>query len=255
MKTTGYSVVFERTGNEKAEACVCISLYNYERYIVETLDSVLFQTLRPLDLVIVDDASTDGSRRVAANWLMVNQERFNNISFASHYRNSGLSATRNTGFSLAQTEYVFVLDADNSIYPRCVSTCLRAIKTVEVEFAYTIIERFVSETGNPCMLAPLMGVESWSKDNLVYGNYIDAMALVRKDAWALVGGYRIMKHGWEDYDLWCKFVENNLNGILVPEILCRYRVHETSMLNTTTRANSHDVIDDMIRHHPWLKLK
>jgi glycosyltransferase involved in cell wall biosynthesis len=254
MSKTEYSIVFDRAGDKYVEVCVCISLHNYECYIVETLDSVLYQTLQPLDLVIVDDLSTDGSRCIAANWLMTNQDRFNNVFLVSHHRNSGLAAARNTGFSLVNTKYVFVLDADNYIYPRCLNRCLEAIKTAKADFAYSIIERFISETGAPDMSAPLMGTENWSRDGLIYGNYIDAMALIRKDAWAGVGGYRSM-NGWEDYDLWCSFAEMHLNGVHVPEILCRYRVHKRSMLNTITRANVNGVIDEMMKLHPWLKLK
>ena len=254
MNTAGYTTIFARDSGLRSEVCVCISLFNYEQHITEALDSVLHQTLSPLDLVIVDDVSMDASRRIAAKWVVENQNRFNRLNFVSHYRNSGLSAARNTGFSIAQTEYVFVLDADNSLYPRCIGRCLQAITAAKADFAYSIIERFDSVTGSPDALAPLMGVEDWSKSRLQSGNYIDAMALIRKSAWAKVGGYRIMKHGWEDYDLWCKFAESDLQGVRVPEILCRYRVHGTSMLNTTTKANSATVVADMIKHHPWLNL-
>src|SRR5262249_11447427 len=150
------------------------------------------------------DLSTDASRCIAANWLTTNQDRFNNACLVSHHRNSGLAAARNSGFSLAKTEFVFVLDADNCIYPRCLNRCLQAIKAAKADFAYSIIERFISETRTPDTLAPLMGTENWSTNGLVHGNYIDAMALIRKDAWARVGGYVSMK-GWEDYHLWCCF--------------------------------------------------
>jgi hypothetical protein len=80
------------------------------------------------------------------------------------------------------------------------------------------------------------------------------MALVRKTSWRVVGGYRSMSM-WEDYDFWCKCAENNLEGVHVPEILCRYRVHKRSMLSTVTRKSENDVVAEMSRLHPWLKLK
>jgi hypothetical protein len=97
-------------------------------------------------------------------------------------------------------------------------------------------------------------MEEWSAEGLIYGNYIDAMALVPKYTWALVGGYRSMR-GWEDYDFWCRCVENRLEGVHVPEILCRYRVHDGSMLNTLTRQNAELIIAEMTKLHPWLRLK
>src|SRR5262249_34052185 len=135
----GYTTIYNRRGDNRAEVCVCVSLYNYAHHIVEALDSVVLQTLSPLDLVIVDDASTDVGCEVAANWAAHNQNRFNELQLVRHHRNSGLHAARNTGFFIAGTEYVFVLDADNSIYPRCISRCLQAIKSAHADFAYTII--------------------------------------------------------------------------------------------------------------------
>jgi glycosyltransferase involved in cell wall biosynthesis len=254
MSCAEYSIIFERAGSEEAEVSVCISLYNYERYICEALESVFRQTVKPIDLIIADDLSTDGSRGLTIRWLASNRDRFDNILFISHNRNCGLAASRNRAFSLAKTEYVFVLDADNIIYPRCLERCMRAMKVSGADFAYSIIERFNSETGEPDGAAPLMGLEEWSAERLVYGNYIDAMALVRKSTWASVGGYRSMR-GWEDYDFWCKCVENGLEGVHVPEILCRYRVHNGSMLNTLTRQSAEFVIAEMTRLHPWLRLE
>jgi glycosyltransferase involved in cell wall biosynthesis len=223
--------------------------------LVYTITSAIFaRRLTPCYLVIVDDLSTDGSRGVTTGWLAANYDRFNNILFIGHNRNCGLAASRNSAFGLVGTEYVFVLDADNIIYPRCLERCLRAIKVACADFSYSIIERFNSETGEPDGVAPLMGVEEWSVDRLVYNNYIDAMALVRKSAWASVGGYRSMR-GWEDYDFWCMCAENRLEGVHVPEILCRYRVHSESMLNTVTRQNAEYVIAEMTKLHPWLRLK
>jgi glycosyltransferase involved in cell wall biosynthesis len=254
MNLTNHSVIYERAGSEKSEVSVCVSLYNYERYICEALDSVFNQTIKSMDLVIVDDLSTDGSRGVTTGWLAAYNDRFNDVLFISHNRNCGLAASRNCGFAMVRTEYVFVLDADNIIYPRCIERCLRAIKAARADFSYSIIERFNSETGEPDGIAPLMGTEGWSAERLICYNYIDAMALVRKSAWASVGGYRSMR-GWEDYDFWCMCVENKLEGVHVPEILCRYRVHPRSMLNTITRKNADFVIAEMTRLHPWLRLK
>jgi glycosyltransferase involved in cell wall biosynthesis len=249
-----YSVVLSQTGNQAAQVCVLISLYNYQNCIVEALSSVFKQTLTTIDLVIIDDLSKDDSRRVTLRWLLHHKARFNNISFCSHHRNSGLSTTRNTGFTLAQTPYVFVLDADNSIYPRCLATLLGAVTTGKAGFAYCIIERYNSGDGEPNEV-PLMGVEPWlGKAGLTHGNYLDAMALISKAAWHQAGGYGMVKFGWEDYDLWCTFAELGVIGAHVPEILCRYRVHKTSMLNTMSRSNSARLINDMKAHHPWLEL-
>jgi hypothetical protein len=61
-------------------------------------------------------------------------------------------------------------------------------------------------------------------------------------------------YGWEDYDLWCKFVEAGIEGVFVPEILCRYRVHGSSMVRTETINRIDAVRQRMAMRHPWLSL-
>jgi len=79
----------------------------------------------------------------------------------------------------------------------------------EFGFAYSIIERFGDLQG-------LMGTAGWSHELLRGGNYIDAMALMRKSTWERVGGYNRMKiGGWEDYDFGCKCVGAGIDGLPV----------------------------------------
>jgi GT2 family glycosyltransferase len=97
---------------------------------------------------------------------------------------------------------------------------------------------------------------AWSPERLARGNYIDAMAVVRKSAWAAVGGYRKGAFtGWEDYDLWCRFVERGLWSEAVPEAVARYRVHADSMLKRDTAAAMERVVAAIRAEHPWLTVR
>ena len=102
----------------------------------------------------------------------------------------------------------------------------------EAAFAYGIIERFNDEGS-----LGLMGLEGWDERRLARSHYIDAMALVRVDAWREVGGYvtdPALELGWEDYDLWLNFASHGYRGVHVREIIGRYRVHGVSSLAITT---------------------
>ena len=240
---------FQDSPDASAEVTVCVSLFNYEAYIESCLDSVAAQTLPSLDLIIVDDASTDAGRECVANWLEANKSRFLHSSLMKHTTNQGLPATRNTAIRQSRSEYVFILDADNELRPRCLEALLNAAGSNEADFAYSIIEQFGDIQG-------LIGTDAWSPKRLARGNYIDAMALLRRDTWETVGGYRKMKTpGWEDFDFWCRCVEAELHGVLVPEILCRYRVHSRSMLrqSTDTLLQHIRVWDEVRRAHPWIE--
>ncbi|MCU0570124.1 MAG: glycosyltransferase, partial [Oculatellaceae cyanobacterium Prado106] len=245
-----HSVLFLQPGERMAQVSVCISLYNYQDYIVETLESVYKQTLEQIDLIIVNDASTDQSAMITQRWLERRRSRFNTIRFVEHTQNSGLAAARNTAISLVETRFVFILDADNALYPRCLARCLETLESSTLAFAYPLIEKFGGTSG-------VIGNLVWNRDRLAHNNYIDAMALIRREALMSVGGYSAMAvTGWEDYELWCKFAERDYSGILVPEILARYRVHGNSMLQATTNktGNIEKVKFDMKQRHPWLLL-
>jgi glycosyltransferase involved in cell wall biosynthesis len=242
--------LFERGTLTDAEASVCITLYDYEAYVLDALESARAQTLSALGLVVLDDASSDGGPALVESWMSANAGRFAGVCLARHRTNAGLACARNGAIDLTPSAYVMVLDADNMLYPRCVERMLASLRDASHGFAYSIIEKVGEPPG-------LMGTASWSAELLRRGNHVDAMALLRKSTWQAVGGYAPMAvGGWEDFDFWCKCVEADIEGLLVPEILCRYRSHESSMIKTLTERgrNSRRVRREISERHPWLRL-
>ncbi|MEY3052305.1 MAG: hypothetical protein RLY31_2090 [Bacteroidota bacterium] len=233
-------------GAAPAEVAVIITLYNYADLVQETLASLSSQTLPVFDLVVVDDCSTDDSAEVVRSWLATNRQRFNTVRLVQHTTNQGLGKTRNTAFyETGETPFVFVLDADNILYPNALSELLKAIRLSGADFAYSYLEHF----GDSQRLG---GLHPWLPEQLVYGNTIDAMVMMRKSTWEKVGGYSedMPYNGWEDYDLWFKIAEAGGWGIRVPQILCRYRVHVGSMLNQETNRKVEELTAYLRRKHP-----
>ena len=91
---------------------------------------------------------------------------------------------------------------------------------------------------------------------LRHGNFIDAMAMVRRSVLLELGGFAHIEHGWEDYDFWLRLCESGQVAIHLPEILSRYREHAASMLRTNTNLPNHiaRLHAEMKRRHPWLEL-
>lgn len=114
-----------------------------------------------------------------------------------------------------------------------------------VSFAYCYLEKFGETTA-------LMNTKPWHPRLLQHGNTIDAMVLHRRAVWNEAGGYStdMPVMGWEDFDLWFKIAKINGWGILVPEILARYRVHASSMLNTITNPNVEKLWSYLRSRHP-----
>ena len=233
-----------------AAVTVVVPLYNYAHYLTEALDSVAAQTLHSLDLIVVDDASTDHSLAVAADWARAHAGRFNRIVVMRNTVNSGLARTRNTGFNAAETRTVLPLDADNRLRPTCLTMLLAAMDRAGSAFAYSTLQCFGGSDH-------IIGDLPFSPARFVAGNYIDAMAVVAKSAWAALGGYAHIRFGWEDYDFWCRLVARGMFGVHVPTILAEYRFHEASMLRTTTdvAGNKQRVVAQMEKRHPWLAIQ
>jgi glycosyltransferase involved in cell wall biosynthesis/SAM-dependent methyltransferase len=243
-------VVFEQDKGGEAAVSVVFPLYNYEQYVVEALESVRRQTLEKLDLIVVDGHSTDNSLAVALKWARSNARRFNRVLVLQNRANYGLGLCRNSGFDVADTPYVMLLDADNRLLPECCARLLAAMQKRRAAYVYPSIRHFGASDR-------LISAAPYAPQRFVAGNYIDAMALVSKEAWAIVGGIDHVRFGWEDYDLWCRFAEVGMAGEWLPEILAEYRVHPQSMMTVQTLAggNYRDLQENFTARHPWIWLR
>ena len=152
---------------------------------------------------------------------------------------------RNSGIAWSDEPQLFMLDADNRIRPPALARLKSAIEFDDADFAYSQIFIFGSQIG--------VGVaDIWNIDRLRHGPTIDAMALIRRSALIKAGGYAVMAddHGWEDYDLWCRFFTLGMRGVFVPELLCEYRRHGQSMTNARTKHNLDPLVAEMALRYP-----
>jgi glycosyltransferase involved in cell wall biosynthesis len=189
---------------------VVITLYNYSEYIHECLDSVCASELGSLpngiEITIVDDCSNDDSAQLVEDYLAQSSVP---IVLVKKVFNTGLASSRNIGLDLARAPYVFILDADNWIYPQCLAVHYEAIHYSEAVAVYATINRFNTKTGES---VGRMSNREWNVSNLVGSPYIDAMAMFDRNILRKMGGYsmelmEIGWSGWEDYDLWLKLAQ------------------------------------------------
>lgn len=236
---TEYEIIFKQKSKKVAEVTVIIPNYNYEKFIVEALNSIKSQTIKYLDLVIVDDYSNDDSINIIKRWINYNFKRFNNILILKHKKNYGVTYTRNTAFENVNTELVFMLDPDNILYPDCIEILLNALRNSDASFSYPLIQKFGVDDN-------VLNAHKWDVNQLLKDNYIDNMVLIRKSIWNQVGGYSndMPVFGWEDYDLWLKIAINGGWGLQVTKILAKYRTHMKSLTFSETQY----YIDDLRKY-------
>lgn len=218
-----------------ASVSVVVTLYNYAAYIQECLDSVCASCTEELpngfEIVVINDCSTDHSAQLVQDYL--DKQSDVPICLINKQFNTGLADARNLGLKIARADYIFILDADNWIYPNCLSTLYQAIPGFAA--AYGMIRRFNHETNEE---NNIISDRDWDVQTLVQHPYIDAMAMFDRQVLLSLGGYSTeLVHygwfGWEDYDLWLKLAQANHRCRFVPEVLSEYRIHSESMINTT----------------------
>ncbi len=239
------------TANTRPAVSVVVSLYNYRKFIIETLDTIANQTLDSIELLVVDDSSSDSGDLLVESWLNKQTSRFVGARLLHHRFNGGLASARNTGFANANAEWVWVQDADNPLAPRALEQCHRLSQKVDNQVAVI----------HPLLLTVPAGASPqvfqgegriWQKSLFKPSNYVDAMALIRRTAWLDVGGYVHIPGGWEDYDFWCCLIEEGWTGVQCPQVLGSYTYHSKSMTMRKALPNVELLEKVLINRHPWL---
>ena len=203
---------------------VVIPVFNGERYLSSTLESVFSQTYRNLEIIAVDDGSTDRS-------LTILQDLGDRIVAVSQ-QNSGVGAARNRGMELAQGSYIAFLDQDDWWCPRKLELQAEVfwqspgIVLVHTEVSYydTDGERFVGPLNKKARRELIVGE---CRDKLLMENWIcNSSVAVRKSALDSVGGCddKIRGNTVQDYDLWIRLSEVGQFGF-VPSKETVFRLH------------------------------
>jgi GT2 family glycosyltransferase len=256
--TADYDILYRYTSAHLPSVSICISLYNYESFICRALDSCLRQgCLSKVELIIVDDCSQDSGGELAYSWLAEHGNLFARSMLISHKMNLGLANARNTAINASSADWFFILDADNTLEPSAIEKLFAFAETLSsrVAVVHPLIQIASEENNEVNGIMTLLGDgEPWQYHRMIHGNTVDAMALIRKSAWEAVSGYSHLKYGWEDFDFWCKLIEEGYIGVQLPLILAKYYVHSKSMLQSVSNVNHEVLIDMLSRRHPWLKL-
>ncbi|MDI2112569.1 glycosyltransferase [Commensalibacter nepenthis] len=244
-------ILFDHDALQEADVTVVITSYNYSQFIIEAMESVRAQTLKHLDMIIVDDGSSDDSIELIIAWAKEHKNRFNRLQLHRSLKNTGLGGARNIGIAASETLYSMQLDADNRLLPNTCEKLLKQIKDTAIGYAYPHLRHFGAgeAIGGHVPFHPL---------RLTVGNYIDAMVMLAKWAWAAAGGYYVQRDamGWEDYDIWCRLAELGIQGTQVKDAVAEYRAHFSSMTSTVTEQTYHKpkVTSYLAARHPWIKL-
>jgi glycosyltransferase involved in cell wall biosynthesis len=204
----------------KAVVSVVIPCYNQGRFLATAIESVLNQSIKDIEIIIVDDGSTDGLTSTVA-------QSFDNILYI-HQQNKGLSAARNTGVEHCSGEYVLFLDADDWLLPGAIATNVAYLAgnpdAAFVSGAYMYVMELKQKTQ-----VMTVEVDNDHYRNLLQRNYIGMIAAVLFRR-AVIGDrpFDESLRACEDYDLYLRIARNHA-VIHHQQVLTAYRRHTCNM--------------------------
>jgi glycosyltransferase involved in cell wall biosynthesis len=230
-------------GNEPV-VTVAIPCYNYGAYVAEAVESALRQTYTHIEVVVVDDGSTDDSAAIVGGF----GERVTLVRQA----NAGLSSARNRAATVARGTFVVFLDADDMLAPDFVDRALAAFQDEDprLGFVYTQMKMFGRMEGVTTF--PHFEVSTLLRDNFVHASALVRTELVRRypyeESW---------RSGFEDWNFYLTICEQGYRGKLVDAPLLMYRKHDlaNSMYESLRRRDRDRLRMKLVWKHRGLYLR
>ena len=217
---------------------VVVTCFNLGRYLDEAILSVEAQTLRDLELVVVDDGSEDPQT------LAVLDRYRPPRATVLRTANSGLPAARNYGVRHTRGEYICCLDGDDRLLPTWLE---KAAGKLDAEPELAFVSHWLRTFGDRH--------EEWTPERcdfpaLLDHNTINGAALVRRQVWEEVGGQEeSLRRGYEDWDFWITLVERGQRGAILPEVLFEYRQRPDSMSRAFDDATHLELYAQLVERH------
>ncbi|MDO7885544.1 glycosyltransferase [Hymenobacter cheonanensis] len=204
---------------EMPVVAVVIPCFNYGHFLAQAIDSVLQQTYQAIEIVVVDDGSTDNTQEIA--------RRYPQVRYV-YQKNQGLSAARNRGIAQSTGEYLVFLDADDWLLPEALAINAALLQQhPEWAFCYGAYVA-ARENGKQVTMLPPPSDKPYL-DLLAKGNFIAMIATVMFRRWVMTDfAFDTSLHTCEDYDLYLRIAYHHPVG-QHKQPLAAYRIHTAGM--------------------------
>jgi len=204
-------------------------VYNAEDFIGQTIDSVLSQTYRDWEMIIIEDCSGDRSREIVRSYSGA-EERIHVIELEE---NQGVGEARNVGLKAAKGNYIAFIDSDDCWYPEKLEKQLKFMKEGNYPISYTAYE-MIDKDGNT--LERIVH----TKDKVRLDDYLKSTvigcstSMINKE---ITGNFSISSMRMRvDTQLWIRLLKKGLTAYGMDEVLVKYRVHSGSISRNRLKA-------------------
>jgi glycosyltransferase involved in cell wall biosynthesis len=224
-------------------ATALLTCYNHVRHLPEALDSIRGQTVEDIEILAVDDGSTDGTREYLAQQP--------DVRTVLNERNLGTYASLNVGLRLARSPWVAILNDDDLWEPAKLERQLASVSSdVAVCCTYG---SFVDDQGNPVEGSPQgfpfprLDAEDPLNQLARSNRIIVSSAMLHRETILSLGGFDATFFGYGDWHLWLRVAKAGLGFVFLDEPLTRYRVHSGQ-----ASRQSRTMEEEALRIREWI---
>lgn len=201
---------------------VIIPVYNKEKYLEQSIKSIINQSYNDWEIILVDDCSTDNSATIISKYTA----EYPNVIYQKQEKNSGAAVARNTGLTLAKGRFAAFLDADDEWLPKKLEKQLAFMKGKNAVISCTALE-CIDEDGTPLSLVrPVIKEIDY---NFLLKNTMIATSTVIVDR-GQIGDFQMpLRRKGQDYATWLKLLRKGDKCYGLNEVLTKYRVMNDSL--------------------------
>lgn len=216
---------------------IILPVYNGEKYLRESIDSVLAQTYQNWELLILDDCSSDSSSEIALEY----SGRDSRVHYYRNKENLRLPANLNKGFSLAAGDYLTWTSDDNRYRPTAIERMKKALDQNNAHFVFASC-RVIGEAGEEI---EYINVGEASKRQLVGHNTVGACFMYTRDVYEAIGDYDPHFALVEDYDYWQR-IYTKFGAVTISDILYEYRWHAGALTSTMKKEKFYQNLEQIL---------
>ncbi len=207
---------------------VIITCYNFEQYLRECVESVIAQTYLNLEIIIIDDGSSDNSNEVVAD---LRRQYLGRIQYYRNEHSGQPAVPRNFGVAKASGKFIICLDGDDKLHPEYIEACARVLQeNPSASIAYTEIQTFGGHD-------QIWNCRDYNFQDLLFTDFIPSGSMYKKIVWQEVGGYKTNLRGADDWNFWIEAGKFGHFGVPVKRILFYHRIRADNMFDTVVVPN------------------
>ena len=229
---------------EQPLVSIIIPAYNAEKYIAKAIESVISQDYQNWELIIINDASKDGTEKAVSIFLNDNR-----IKIITNTQNLGISKNRNLGIKLVKGKYIAMLDSDDIWLEK--NKISKQVEFLEENIDHALVGTFmilIDEKNNLVKKINYAENDNDIRKSILYKNHIaQSSVMFRKDIISMIGGYDETLTTMEDHDLWLKIGIKNKLAVL-PIYALGYRIHGGSITKSRKVRVAIDELGVIYKH-------